>query len=142
MDKTELKNAIYTKKNKDLISFLTENFFYKKGKLVYEYKNKVNVINKLELSDIRYGIARMKSLDEEMDFFKTLPGILTLILAMIASYIALFDNQLIPKAIGLLGIMSLFWFIINSVVRVRKERAVIVLFRSLLEDAKDNKEKS
>ncbi|MBN3555490.1 hypothetical protein JYA63_14520 [Fictibacillus nanhaiensis] len=138
MKKKDLTKLIYSATNKQLLKYLQEEYSFYLGKDKGYFKNRLNELKQLDIDTIKFGIARMEEIQEERNIMSSLPSLVTLMTALIASYISVLDkgfevnNLKISSALNTVAILIVTITVIYSVTGARLGRSKAALFKELL----------
>lgn len=73
----DIKRAIFSYSPKEIVEFIKNNYAYSTEKKLYEYRNNLDVLKKLDNDTLMYAIAKMKQIEENKDLYKSLSGSIT-----------------------------------------------------------------
>ncbi len=137
MKKKDLTKLIYTATNKQLLKYLQEEYSFYQGKDRGHFKGRLNELKQLDLDTIKFGIARMEEIQEERNLIPSLSSLVTLLLAMIATYATIFSDVKIgsltlASIFSLLTIFIITYKIISTLTEARLSKSKASLFKNLL----------
>lgn len=141
----EMKRIIISESDEKFIEYIRVNFESKRTVNVSDYRNNLDVLNKLDDDTLTTGIARIEAIESLFSSIKSLSFIFTLIAAIVTYYKELaksiFGDNEFSNFLPLVITIIIFYFTCYFYVRARDKVVTCVFFKSLLVRAKEIKTK-
>lgn len=134
----ELKNAIHTKKEKDLLIFIRKNFEQRGNMSRSEINNNLYVLKMLDDNTVNIAKARMEAINETKNFIKVFATFSGFLLAIITYYAKIINYEntlmLLPDALPFTLIILVFLFSTMAYRSSTEDRITANYFHALLKN--------
>jgi hypothetical protein len=135
LEAKELREKLLNLRNKDFTDYIINNF--SNEKVDYEnLRKRLNALKELELDELEFILARVKSLEELNDPSKSISiiiGLVILILGLYVNFVKNFtQNPIIEFILGICLYGGIFLFISKELTNQRLRKGALIFFGELI----------